>query len=140
MFFSGKNCKLRCRNGTALHERKVRRDSSLYGAVKRRRNSRTIAWYILYTSRELKQETLLNYQILGILVGEIGPKLGMNTNDNGYLGFDKVRIPREQLLMKHSQVLENGTYVKPTNSKLSYATMVFVRVVVCQVNKCIISQ
>lgn len=68
----------------------------------------------------------------GILVGEIGPKLGMNTNDNGYLGFDKVRIPREQLLMKHSQVLENGTYVKPTNSKLSYATMVFVRVVVCQ--------
>jgi acyl-CoA oxidase len=37
--------------------------------------------------------------------------------------------------MKHSQVLEDGTYVKPTNSKLSYATMVFVRVVVCQVKK-----
>lgn len=67
------------------------------------------------------------------MVGEIGPKLGMNTNDNGYLGFDKVRIPRERLLMKHSQVLEDGTYVKPTNSKLSYGTMVFVRVVVCQV-------
>jgi hypothetical protein len=39
-------------------------------------------------------------------VGEIGPKLGLNSNDNGYLGFDKVRIPRDQLLMKHSQVLE----------------------------------
>nr|CAH0099019.1 unnamed protein product [Daphnia galeata] len=68
----------------------------------------------------------------GIVIGEIGPKLGMNTNDNGYLGFEKFRIPRDQLLMKHSQVLEDGTYVKPTNSKLSYATMVFVRVVVCQ--------
>ncbi|XP_046652365.1 probable peroxisomal acyl-coenzyme A oxidase 1 [Daphnia pulicaria] len=68
----------------------------------------------------------------GILIGEIGPKLGMNTNDNGYLGFEKFRIPRDHLLMKHSQVLEDGTYVKPTNSKLSYATMVFVRVVVCQ--------
>lgn len=39
-------------------------------------------------------------------MGEIGPKLGLNSNDNGYLGFDKVRIPRDQLLMKHSQVLE----------------------------------
>lgn len=68
-----------------------------------------------------------------MIVGEIGPKLGLNTNDNGYLGFNKYRIPREQMLMKHSQVLEDGTYVKPTFSKLSYATMVFVRVVVCQV-------
>ena len=44
----------------------------------------------------------------GVIVGEIGPKLGMNTNDNGYLGFSKVRIPRTQMLMKHSQVLEVG--------------------------------
>ncbi|EFX90118.1 hypothetical protein DAPPUDRAFT_300149 [Daphnia pulex] len=31
-----------------------------------------------------------------------------------------------------SSYIHYGTYVKPTNSKLSYATMVFVRVVVCQ--------
>ena len=42
----------------------------------------------------------------GISVGEIGPKLGFNTVNNGYLGFEKVRIPRDHLLMKHSQVLE----------------------------------
>lgn len=52
-----------------------------------------------------KNKQLWNF-ILGISVGEIGPKLGLNSNDNGYLGFDRVRIPREQLLMKHSQVLE----------------------------------
>ncbi len=42
----------------------------------------------------------------GICVGEIGPKLGFGSVNNGYLGFEKVRIPRENLLMKHSQVLE----------------------------------
>ena len=39
-------------------------------------------------------------------LGEIGPRLGMNTNDNGYLRFHHHRIPRTHLLMKHSQVLE----------------------------------
>ena len=94
--------------------------------------------------------------LLGISVGEIGPKLGLNSNDNGYLGFDKVRIPRDQLLMKHSQVreviktwvtgyeyfilfnnslslIQDGTYVKPKNNKLGYATMVYVRVFIVQV-------
>ncbi|XP_046436827.1 probable peroxisomal acyl-coenzyme A oxidase 1 [Daphnia pulex] len=66
----------------------------------------------------------------GISVGEIGPKLGFNTVNNGYLGFEKVRIPRDHLLMKHSQVLEDGTYVKPASTKLGYGAMVFVRVLV----------
>ncbi|XP_045620326.2 peroxisomal acyl-coenzyme A oxidase 1 [Procambarus clarkii] len=64
----------------------------------------------------------------GITVGEIGPRLGLNTNDNGFLRFDHYRIPRNNLLMKHSQVLEDGTYVKPIHSKLSYGTMILVRV------------
>lgn len=42
----------------------------------------------------------------GVTVGEIGPRLGMNTNDNGFLRFDHCRIPRANLLMKHAQVLE----------------------------------
>lgn len=42
----------------------------------------------------------------GVHVGEIGPKLGLNTNDNGYLGFTDYRIPRDQMMMKHAQVLE----------------------------------
>lgn len=42
----------------------------------------------------------------GIEIGNIGPKLGLNTIDNGYLKLDNVRIPRENLLMRHAQVLE----------------------------------
>lgn len=46
-------------------------------------------------------------------MGEIGPKLGMNANDNGFLGFDQHRIPRDHMLMKNAKVLSDGTYVKP---------------------------
>ncbi|XP_047520122.1 probable peroxisomal acyl-coenzyme A oxidase 1 [Pieris napi] len=66
----------------------------------------------------------------GIKVGDIGAKLGLNSVDNGFLGLDNVRIPRNHMLMKHAQVLEDGTYVKSKNSKLIYGAMVFVRVVI----------
>lgn len=67
----------------------------------------------------------------GVTLGEIGPRLGMNTNDNGFLRFTHHRIPRTHILMKHSQVLEDGTYIRPASDKLAYGTMVFVRVAIC---------
>ncbi|KPJ09433.1 putative peroxisomal acyl-coenzyme A oxidase 1 [Papilio machaon] len=66
----------------------------------------------------------------GIKIGEIGAKLGLNAVNNGFLGFDNYRIPRTNMLMKHAQVLEDGTYVKSRHSKLNYGAMVFVRVVI----------
>ncbi|OXU23026.1 hypothetical protein TSAR_016605 [Trichomalopsis sarcophagae] len=68
--------------------------------------------------------------LAGIKIGEIGTKLGMNATNNGFLGFDNVRIPREHMLMKNSKVLEDGTYVKAPSDKLTYGTMMFVRVVI----------
>ncbi|KAJ0182749.1 hypothetical protein K1T71_002118 [Dendrolimus kikuchii] len=65
----------------------------------------------------------------GIKVGDIGPKMGFNTVDNGFLGFNEYRIPRDNMMMKNAQVLKDGTYVKVTrHGKLTYGTMVFVRV------------
>ncbi|CAC5383192.1 E1.3.3.6 [Mytilus coruscus] len=63
----------------------------------------------------------------GIEVGVIGNKFGYGTNDNGFLRFDKLRIPRENMLMRYSQVHEDGTYVKPQNAKLAYGSMVLIR-------------
>jgi len=63
----------------------------------------------------------------GIISGDIGPKFGSQYNDNGYLRFTKVRIPRENMLMKHSKVTHEGLYSTPPHSKLSYGTMVIVR-------------
>lgn len=63
----------------------------------------------------------------GIKIGEIGPKLGMKAVNNGYLGFESVRIPRKNMLMRNAQVLEDGTFVKSQTSVLTYGTMIFVR-------------
>ncbi|XP_076083784.1 peroxisomal acyl-coenzyme A oxidase 1-like isoform X6 [Mytilus galloprovincialis] len=63
----------------------------------------------------------------GIEVGVIGNKFGYGTNDNGFLSFDKLRIPRENMLMRYSQVHDDGTYVKPQNAKLAYGSMVLIR-------------
>lgn len=46
----------------------------------------------------------------GIKVGEIGPKLGFNTVNNGFLGFENVRIPRDRMLMKNAQVLKVNNF------------------------------
>ncbi|XP_050343249.1 probable peroxisomal acyl-coenzyme A oxidase 1 isoform X2 [Nymphalis io] len=64
----------------------------------------------------------------GIKVGEIGPKLGFNTANNGFLGFNNCRIPRKNMLMKNAQVLRDGTYIKSKNDKLTYGSMVLIRV------------
>ncbi len=58
--------------------------------------------------------------ILGVYVGDIGPKIGINANDNGYLVLDHVRIPRENMLMRYTKVgmlgLSDGTN-RPQRSK-----------------------
>ena len=68
-----------------------------------------------------------HHPLPGVIVGEIGPKMAMNSNDNGFLGFNQHRVPRSALLAKNSHVEADGTYVNPPREKLGYATMVFVR-------------
>ncbi|OIV94075.1 hypothetical protein TanjilG_05455 [Lupinus angustifolius] len=67
----------------------------------------------------------------GITVGDIGMKFGngaYNTMDNGVLRFDNVRIPRDQMLMRISQVTREGKFVQSNVPRqLVYGTMVFVR-------------
>lgn len=47
----------------------------------------------------------------GIYIGDCGPKQGLNGVDNGFIYFDKVRVPRDNLLMKYSQVDDQGKYI-----------------------------
>ncbi|KAH8548711.1 acyl-CoA dehydrogenase/oxidase C-terminal [Umbelopsis sp. PMI_123] len=64
----------------------------------------------------------------GITVGDIGPKFGFNTVDNGFIMFDHYRIPHISFLARYAQVKPGtGEYIRPPNAKLSYGTMVFVR-------------
>ncbi|UMM15031.1 hypothetical protein L5515_002619 [Caenorhabditis briggsae] len=63
----------------------------------------------------------------GITVGDIGPKMAFNGADNGFLGFKNYRIPRENMLMRHSKVTSDGSYIKPPHAKIGYSSMVKVR-------------
>lgn len=69
-----------------------------------------------------------NHQPLpGCTIGDIGNKMGYNAVDNGFLRFDHIRIPRRAMLMGHSRVEPDGTYLPAPVSKVSYGTMVFIR-------------
>lgn len=66
----------------------------------------------------------------GITIGEVGNKVGFNCTNNGFLGFDNVRIPLKNMLMKNAQVRDNGEFVKPKSSVLTYGIMTLVRVTI----------
>jgi acyl-CoA oxidase len=63
----------------------------------------------------------------GITVGDIGPKYGANSNDNGFLRLNNVRIPRRNMLMKHAKVHPDGRFEPPIHEKLSYTGMMYIR-------------
>ncbi|KAI1305184.1 Peroxisomal acyl-coenzyme A oxidase 1 [Halotydeus destructor] len=65
----------------------------------------------------------------GVVVGEIGPKMGLKAADNGFLQLNQVRIPRDHMLMKNAQVDREGNFSRAQSDKLNYGTMVFVRVI-----------
>ena len=64
----------------------------------------------------------------GRTIGDIGPKAGYNTTDNGFLLFDHVRVPHFNLLARFSSVdPDTGKYIPPPNAKLAYGTLTWVR-------------
>lgn len=62
-----------------------------------------------------------------IEVGDIGPKIGFHTKDNGYLLMHDVRIPKNNMLRRFISVSKNGEIKKKGDPKVSYATMMVIR-------------
>ncbi|KAL9589165.1 MAG: hypothetical protein Q9203_002041 [Teloschistes exilis] len=63
-----------------------------------------------------------------IHVGDIGPKFGYNTMDNGFLLLNNVKVPHVNMLAKYSSVdPKTNQYVKPASASLVYGTLTWVR-------------
>ncbi|KAH9815900.1 acyl-CoA dehydrogenase/oxidase C-terminal [Melampsora americana] len=77
----------------------------------------------------------------GRTIGDIGPKLGYQTTDNGMLLFDHVRIPHNHLLSRFSRVdPDTGVYAKPQNAKLAYGTMTYIRAGIVQQARAVLAR
>jgi len=47
--------------------------------------------------------------VAGLEVGDIGPKFGFDTKDNGYAIFSNVPIPRTNILSRYIEVEKDGS-------------------------------
>ncbi|VEN43489.1 unnamed protein product [Callosobruchus maculatus] len=56
-------------------------------------------------------KTLLPYP--GLIVGDMGEKIGLNGIDNGFIEFDNYEIPKDSLLNKLGDVTDEGKYTTP---------------------------
>jgi len=64
----------------------------------------------------------------GIECGDIGPKFGYATKDNGYLILKNVRIPRSNLLQRYVNVDREGKFTVKGDLRSLYSVMLFIRV------------
>lgn len=63
----------------------------------------------------------------GIECGDIGPKFGYNSKDNGYLIMNNVRIPRTNLLRRFVDVDREGNFSIKGDLRTLYSVMMFIR-------------
>lgn len=63
----------------------------------------------------------------GIEGGDIGPKFGYNSKENGFLRFTNVRIPRRHLLMKFVEVDKEGNFSVRGDLRILYSVMIVIR-------------
>lgn len=63
-----------------------------------------------------------------IHIGDIGPKFGFNTMDNGFLLLNNVKIPHVNMLSRFSKVdPQTSKYIRPPTPALVYGTLTYIR-------------
>jgi acyl-CoA oxidase len=64
----------------------------------------------------------------GIECGDMGPKMGYNSKNNGFVRFTNVRIPRDQLLQKLVEVDREGNFSLVGDPRSLYSVMMDIRI------------
>jgi acyl-CoA oxidase len=67
----------------------------------------------------------------GVETGDIGPKLGFESHDNGYVRFTRVRVPLSSMLMRNAQVTPSGEFKRVGSELAMYACMLILRAGLC---------
>jgi len=60
-------------------------------------------------------------------MGDMGPKFGYNSKNNGWATFNNVRIPRRQMLMKYTKVDREGNFSVEGDIRALYSVMMDIR-------------
>jgi acyl-CoA oxidase len=60
----------------------------------------------------------------GVAIGDMGMKYGRNAIDNGWIQFTNVRIPRVNMLMKHTKVTPEGKVKESPFQQLAYGALI----------------
>lgn len=60
-------------------------------------------------------KTLLPFK--GVKIGDMGPKIGLNGVDNGFLVFDNYRISKALLMNRNADITPDGQYVAKVSDK-----------------------
>ncbi|XP_075678603.1 peroxisomal acyl-coenzyme A oxidase 3-like [Dermatophagoides pteronyssinus] len=60
-------------------------------------------------------KTLLPYP--GVIIGDMGPKIGLNGLDNGFASFENYRIPKSCLMNRTGDIDSSGDYVTTIKDK-----------------------
>ena len=78
----------------------------------------------------------------GIRLGDLGNKIGDNSNDTGFMILENVRIPRENILSKYKTVSKDGKLVEvqKADSKVHYTTMMTTRATMVSTSAARLSQ
>lgn len=64
----------------------------------------------------------------GIAVGDIGPKYGYASMDNGFMLFDHLRVPKSAMLSRYVEVSdETGDLIRRGHPAVVYGSLTFVR-------------
>ena len=63
----------------------------------------------------------------GVKCGDLGPKLGYQAKNNSWASFDKVHIPRTNMLMKMCEVSREGEFSITGDPRVLYSVMMATR-------------
>lgn len=63
----------------------------------------------------------------GIRVGDCGSKMGLQGVDNGWIQFDRVRVPRQNMLRRYAQVTREGRFIQTHKPQMAYSALIGTR-------------